>query len=153
MVYENFWAWQVLRTKQQPQVFQSGERQIHLGVREESEVSPYVQHGLRAGWADDSSLDDDVFPATSTYTDGVPCRVNLLCSRRRSYLNETHRNCYADVCEVAKEGLSEPGVPPAPSSTPVGKRTPKIEQRLNVIDRMPPRRESPLNRLVTDFER
>lgn len=106
----------------------------HLGVLEESEVGPYARHGLRlAEWSDDPSFDDGVFPAI--------------------YANETHRIFYADVCEVAKEWLSEPGALPAPSSPPVGKRTPKIERRLNVIDRTPPRRESPLNRLVTDFER
>jgi general secretion pathway protein A len=126
----------------------------YLGVLEKCEAGPNVQHGLRvAKWFDDPTFDDGVFPAIYAYTDGVPCRINLLSSQLRSYLNETHQICCTDVCEVAKGWLSEPGVPPAPSNALVGKRTPKTGQRLNVVDRTPPRRESPLNRLVTDFER
>src|SRR5262249_36873913 len=119
---------------------------------EGSEVDPYVQH--RFGIAElsgDSSFDDDVFPAISAYTHGIPRHLNLLCSRLRlrSYLTETH----AGVCEVAKEWLSEPGMSPTLSGTAVGKRTPKIERCSNVIERTLAGRESSRNRLVMDWKR
>jgi general secretion pathway protein A len=146
---------EVIKSAKAEQLRQRVCTSYHLGVLEENEVGPYVQHRLRiASWSGDPSFDEDVFPAISAYTDGIPRRINLLCSRLllRSYLNETHRICCTDVCEVAEEWLSEPSASRAPLGE-AGKRAPKVEQRLNVIERTLTRQESALNRLLIDLER
>lgn len=149
---------EVLQSAKAEQLRQRICTSYHLGVLEESEVGAYVEHRLRiASWSGDPSFDEDVFSAITTYTDGVPRRINLLCSRLllRSYLNETHRICGADVREVAEEWLSEPSAScahDAPAGA-AGRRAPKIAQRLNVIERTLVRQENALNQVLADIER
>ena len=149
---------EVIRSSRARQLRQRICTSYHLGVLEESEVGAYVQHRLRiASWSGDPSFDEDVFSAISTYTNGVPRRINLLCSRLllRSYLNETHRICRADVCEVAEEWLSEPSTSYAddPPVGVAGKRGQEITQRLNVVERTLARQENALNQVLADLQR
>jgi general secretion pathway protein A len=54
----------------------------HLGPLDEAETRAYVEHRLRlANWKGDPSLAEDSFPVIHKFTDGVPRRINTLCSR------------------------------------------------------------------------
>jgi len=82
----------------------------HLGPMSEEETKAYVLHRLRTvGWRDDPSLSDDAFTAIYAHTDGVPRRINTLCSRVLlwGYLEERHAIDGADVTQVAEELLQE----------------------------------------------
>jgi general secretion pathway protein A len=149
---------EVIRSSRARQLRQRICTSYHLGVLEESEVGAYVQHRLRiASWSGDPSFDEDVFSAICTYTNGVPRRINLLCSRLllRSYLNETHRISRADVCEVSEEWLSEPSASPADDAPAgaAGKRGLEIAQRLNVVERTLARQEDALNQVLASLQR
>jgi general secretion pathway protein A len=82
----------------------------HLSPMEESEVRDYVFFRLnQAGWVDDPTFADDVFPEIFRQTDGVPRRINLLCSRLilQAALDDVHKIELADVAAVAEELVSE----------------------------------------------
>lgn len=78
----------------------------HLGPLSEEETRSYVEHRLRTvGWEDDPRLGDGFFPALFSHTDGVPRRINTLCSRVLlfGYLEERHELDAAAVDEVAAD--------------------------------------------------
>jgi len=82
----------------------------HLGPMSEEETKAYVLHRLRTvGWQDDPALNDDAFAAIYAHSDGVPRRINTLCSRVLlwGYLEERHAIDGADVTQVAEELLAE----------------------------------------------
>ena len=65
----------------------------HLGPLSREETRAYVEHRLNAvGWNDDPHWDDDAFTAVFSHTNGIPRRINRLCSRVLLYgvLEETH---------------------------------------------------------------
>jgi len=66
----------------------------HLGPLSQEETRAYIEHRLHAvAWVDDPHWDDDAFAAVFAHTDGIPRRINRLCSRVLLYgvLEETHR--------------------------------------------------------------
>ena len=78
----------------------------HLGPISETETREYILHRLKAvGWQDDPRIEDDAFAVIFRYTDGVPRRINNLCSRLLlwGYLEEQHAITGPDVVEVAEE--------------------------------------------------
>jgi putative secretion ATPase (PEP-CTERM system associated) len=82
----------------------------HLSPMEEWEVKDYVLFRLRqVGWVDNPRFSDDVFLEIYRHTDGVPRRINLLCSRLLllAGLNESNEVTQADVTEVAEELAGE----------------------------------------------
>jgi general secretion pathway protein A len=84
----------------------------HLGPLSEVETKAYVMHRLKTvGWRDDPMLSEDAFGAIYRATDGVPRRVNTLCSRVLlwGYLEERHAIDGADVTQVAEELQAELG--------------------------------------------
>ncbi len=65
----------------------------HLGPLTEAETRSYIEHRLkRVGWNDDPRWEDAAFTYVFRYTDGIPRRINTLCSRVLLYgaLEETH---------------------------------------------------------------
>jgi general secretion pathway protein A len=65
----------------------------HLGPLEADETKAYVQHRLRvAGWQGDPHFTDDGLVRIHALTQGIPRRINMLCSRLMlfAYLEETH---------------------------------------------------------------
>jgi Holliday junction resolvasome RuvABC ATP-dependent DNA helicase subunit len=65
----------------------------HLGPLSLEETRAYIEHRLNAvGWNDDPHWDDDAFTAVFSHTNGIPRRINRLCSRVLLYgvLEETH---------------------------------------------------------------
>lgn len=95
----------------------------HLGPMAREETKGYVQHRLHlAGWRHDPEITADAFEAIYQHTEGVPRRINLLCSRLLLYgfLEETHSldrpavdavayDLQADLAEVSKGGNAAGG--------------------------------------------
>jgi putative secretion ATPase (PEP-CTERM system associated) len=82
----------------------------HLGPMSEEETKSYVQHRLKTvGWQDDPRISDAAFAAIFRHTDGVPRRINTLCSRILlwGYLEERHAIEEGDVTQVAEELQTE----------------------------------------------
>jgi general secretion pathway protein A len=78
----------------------------HLGPLNAEETRRYVEHRLRTvGWTDDPRLEAEVFPAIYAHTDGIPRRINTLCSRLFlfGFLEERHVLNGPDVEEVARD--------------------------------------------------
>lgn len=85
----------------------------HLGALDDAaEVKAYVEHRLKiAGWSSNPSFADDAFAVIYRYTDGIPRKINLLCSRilLSAFLEEKHAITAADTEAVAREWTNELG--------------------------------------------
>ncbi len=117
---------------------------FHLGALQEGEVGAYIEHRLRvASWSGDPSFEEGVFPAIHARTDGVPRRINLLCSRLllQSFLDESHSISRVNVEDVANEWSAEIGSSPDEglSHQAAANRTwgpvAKVTKRLGAIER------------------
>jgi len=78
----------------------------HLGPMTDDETRAYVLHRLnRAGWRNDPAFAEDAFPVIYRYTEGVPRRINNLCSRLLlyCYLEQSHAIDEAVVVAVAED--------------------------------------------------
>ena len=54
----------------------------HIDELEEEETEAYVMHRLLAvGWNGDPAIDRAIFPLIHKFSEGVPRRINLICSR------------------------------------------------------------------------
>jgi putative secretion ATPase (PEP-CTERM system associated) len=76
----------------------------------ESEVGPYILHRLeRVGWQGDPALSKSIFPLIHRFSEGVPRRVNLICSRLLLHgsVEQSHRIGMADIREVISELQNE----------------------------------------------
>lgn len=65
----------------------------HLGPLTEGETRAYIEHRLKAvGWCDDPHWEDAAFAQVFMETEGIPRRINTLCSRVLLFgsLDETH---------------------------------------------------------------
>src|ERR1700710_2352737 len=77
-----------------------------LGPLTGDETRGYVEHRLRTvGWCDDPVWEDGAFTALHRHTDGIPRRINTLCSRVLLFgaLEETHTITGAMVDDTAEE--------------------------------------------------
>lgn len=84
----------------------------HLGPMTETETQAYIQHRLKiVGWNDDPTFSDDFFSAVYKQTDGIPRRINTLCSRILlfGFLEQKHAIDREIVDQVAEELQSELG--------------------------------------------
>jgi general secretion pathway protein A len=89
----------------------------HLGPMSAEETHSYIEHRLKTvGWANDPEFTDDAYQAVFQHTDGVPRRINTLCSRLMLYgfLEELHRFSGIEVQRVAADLARESnlGAPP-----------------------------------------
>ena len=54
----------------------------HIGSIEPEETEGYVMHRLQVvGWKGDPSMERGIFPLIHRFSEGVPRRINLICSR------------------------------------------------------------------------
>lgn len=96
----------------------------HLAPLDLDESRAYVEHRLRTvGWTGDPNFTDDAFQAIFERTEGVPRRINTLCSRLLlfGFLEELHEidgNATRQVAEELKEELA-PVASQSLSSRPV----------------------------------
>lgn len=90
----------------------------HLETLDETEIGPYIEHRLKqVGWHGDPSFEADACAAIFDHSEGVPRRINLVCSRLL-VLGALERRHVIDadaVLEVLAE-LDQEGAPyePAP---------------------------------------
>src|SRR5262249_37543607 len=141
----------------------------HLGPLNHEETRRYVEHRLRTvGWTDDPRFADDVFPAIFAHTDGIPRRINTLCSRLLlfGFLEERHQTAGRDVEEVARDldrelmqvvGKPAPQTAPAAANgTPAAANTAVAAPRSNgavVVDEELTRRVGVLEAYVRSHDR
>jgi general secretion pathway protein A len=103
----------------------------HLAPLDLEETRSYIEHRLHTvGWANDPQLTDDAFQAIFERTEGVPRRVNTLCSRLLLYgfleeLHEIDGNATRQVADELKEELAPvPAQPIAAKPTAVAAPAP-----------------------------
>jgi len=78
----------------------------HIEGLEQGETEAYVMHRLRAvGWRGDPAIDRAIFPLIHKFSEGVPRRINLICSRLflLGSVEERHTLEVKDVGTVIKE--------------------------------------------------
>ncbi|MHA7816402.1 MAG: ExeA family protein [Pseudohaliea sp.] len=78
----------------------------HLRALEPDEAEAYVRHRLEAvGWCGDPALAEAVFPLIHKFSEGVPRRINLICSRLFLHggVEGLHRLGVDDLREVIQE--------------------------------------------------
>jgi general secretion pathway protein A len=126
----------------------------HLGPLSGAETRAYIEHRLRrAEWKDDPHFAEDAFPLIYQHTQGVPRRINTLCSRLLLYgfLEQTHTLSAAAVEKVANdlqqeiaivtETVPSAGAYGSPSAAPNGlsavvERIGQLEKILNKHERL-----------------
>jgi len=93
----------------------------HLGPLTEAETRGYIEHRLKmVQWSGDPHWNDDAFLAVHRHTDGIPRRINTLCSRVLLYgaLEEAHEISAATVDMTASELNQDLGAGLAPAPRP-----------------------------------
>ncbi len=119
---------QFRRTLASPDLDQLRQRVLasyHLGPLGEDETRAYIEHRLNAvGWTGNPSFRDDAFAEIFRQTDGIPRRINRLCSRVLLYgaLEETDTISRSMVENTAGELLNdlEGGSPTPDAVLPAG---------------------------------
>ena len=82
----------------------------HLRALSSEDTRKYIEHRLtRVGWAQDPCFSDDAFEEIYRRAEGIPRRINTLCSRLLlyGYLDERHTLDAESVARVAEELASE----------------------------------------------
>ena len=88
----------------------------HLGPLRREDCSEYLTHRMKlVGWNNDPEFKPDAVDAIFDNTDGVPRRINTLCSRLLllGFLDEIHVFTAQDVERVAADLREENGTRPA----------------------------------------
>jgi len=85
----------------------------HLQALKENETRAYVEHRLSVvGWRNDPAISTAVYPVIFKFSEGVPRRINLICSRLflHASVEQRHQISVADaktvVAELQEEQLS-----------------------------------------------
>ena len=118
--------------------------QCHLGPLEREETMPYVEHRLRkVGWKGRPSFDAGAFDEIYRWTEGIPRRINMLCSRLLSarLADDDMTIEAASVARVARQQRSEigeaivepPALPRAPPRNAAPAKTPKPRAMLCLV--------------------
>jgi putative secretion ATPase (PEP-CTERM system associated) len=83
----------------------------HLETLDETEIGPYIEHRLKqVGWQGDPSFEADACATIFEHCEGVPRRINLVCSRLLvlGALEESHV-IDADAVQEVLEELDQEG--------------------------------------------
>ena len=86
--------------------------ETELEALAEDEVQPYVLHRLQAaGWQEDPILDEAIYPLLYKFGQGVPARINLVCTRllELAGAQDKHEISAAEV-QAAIESLESDGL-------------------------------------------
>lgn len=134
----------------------------HLGPLSQEETRGYIEHRLLAvGWNGDPSWDDAAFDAVFAHTDGIPRRINRLCSRVLLYgvLEESHE-ITAEIVNATSVELSQDleGVHAPWNDAPAGRTNGGIDafapsqsdliQRIEALEHQMAQREQVFRRLT-----
>lgn len=135
----------------------------HLGPLNAAETRAYIEHRLRmSGWAGDPTFADDAHGAIFRETEGVPRRINTLCSRLMLYgfLEEMHAITGRDVERVSADLNREAslGLPAAPAAATNPAKHPangadhpgidEMQQRITVLEDHVRRHEATIRRAL-----
>ena len=102
----------MLQSKSLEQLRQRVIASCHLGPLASGEVRPYIEHRLRhVGWNGDPIFDEGAFAEVHRCTDGIPRRINLLCTRAMlaAFLQSKTAIEARDITQTAKELSAELG--------------------------------------------
>jgi general secretion pathway protein A len=100
---------QLRRMMRLPEMEQLSQRVIasyHLGPMDRTETEAYIKHRLKlAGWANDPSLDKDVYDGIFQYSGGLPRQINTITNHLllAGCLAEKHRLTGVDIDKVIEE--------------------------------------------------
>lgn len=78
----------------------------HLQPLEIDETGAYIRHRLEAaGWSGDPAISAAVYPLVHKFSEGIPRRINLICSRLLLHcaVDQRHRICISHFREVIDE--------------------------------------------------
>ncbi len=143
----------------------------HLGPLTEDETRAYIEHRLKAvGWQANPVWRDDAFASVFRHTDGIPRRINRLCSRVLLYgaIEESAaitrsmvENTAVELQEDLEGGATLPPAAPPPLSPAIAVRNALIEStqiplsdlatRVTVLEEAVARRERVFQRLLDIF--
>jgi general secretion pathway protein A len=118
----------------------------HLGPLNEAETRAYIEHRLRrAEWKGDPHFTEASFPVIYQHTEGVPRRINTLCSRLLLYgfLEQLHTLTASAVDKVANDLREEIAVVASPPALPavdaatgaLGAAFPAFVERLAALEK------------------
>jgi putative secretion ATPase (PEP-CTERM system associated) len=88
------------------QVHQRIVASAHLGALQEDETEAYILHRLeRVGWEGNPAFSKAIFPLIYRFSEGIPRRINLICSRLLLHgsVEQRDRIGVADIKEVILE--------------------------------------------------
>ena len=132
----------------------------HLGPLTRDDTRSYVEHRLRCvGWQNDPHFEDGSFDVIYRETDGVPRRINNLCSRLLlfGFLEESHTISGGDAERVAADLKAELSMIAMPGTfqptavigkaTDVGPSTATFE-RLSALEQATAKHDRTLRRLI-----
>ena len=97
---------ELLRRPEMEQVHQRLIAAWHLEPLTPEETAEYVRHRLEtAGWKGDPVLEPGVLPIVHEFSEGIPRRINLICSRLflHAFVAESHSITQADAEEAARD--------------------------------------------------
>lgn len=78
----------------------------HMQPLEPDETEEYIRHRLSAvGWRGDPAISKTVYPLVAKFSEGIPRRINLICSRLMLHgsVEDLHRIGAQDVRSVVEE--------------------------------------------------
>lgn len=96
----------ILASKELDQLRQRVIAHFHMGPLSPTETRAYIEHRLKTvGWQDDPDITPDAFDEIYKHTDGVPRKINTICSRLMlfGFLEELHRIDQQSVAQVAED--------------------------------------------------
>ena len=97
---------EIVRMKSMEQVHQRLIAAWRLEPLDPEETMGYVRHRLeRAGWNGDPALEPGVLPIVYEFSQGIPRRINLICSRLllHGFIGERHTLTADDAENVARD--------------------------------------------------
>jgi general secretion pathway protein A len=130
----------------------------HLGPLTEAETRSYIEHRLtRVGWAGDPRWEDAAFTYLYRNTDGIPRRINTLCSRVLLYgaIEEAHTITGPMVETTAQElshdlggGLAAPLAAIAALAPSHASGNQALERRIEALEQHSARQDRVFRRLM-----
>ena len=141
---------QVLTDPRLEQVQQRVLASCHLGPLNNTDTREYVLHRLRtAGWVRDPSFEEAAFSAIYRHSEGIPRKINILCSRvlLAGYLDDTHDVTELMIDEVAGElhrDLAAGSEGPVKQTT----ETVDVDERLRAIEKTVDRHNRAIKRAL-----
>jgi len=141
---------ELLRRPEMEQVHQRLIAAWNLEPLTSEETTEYVRHRLEsAGWKGDPVLGPGVFPVVHEFSEGIPRRINLICSRLflHAFVAESHSITQADAEEAARDLHEEELAQPLDDRTdalPVAEEemsraAPRFSDATRKVDRDPTR--------------